>query len=307
VPPSRGRNMSPRTISVLLVLWFGPAATAQAQGASPSQPPPPVEIWGGFAGLLATTGGAIESAYAPALAAGTRLDSSATQTLAVDTEFAPGFEAGVNVFFSRHAGVQFFVARTRADLGGTNGPYAVRLRYVSQAPPDYLPREVVYTNTAPWPDTTGVLRDTAIGTGAVVRFRGRRGGVAGTLAGGVSFHRCGGEIDRLGFTQFRLGGHSVLFGFDYPVVVGPRPDWSAAPYLGGQLDLGAGTVAALTLGIRVDPRGTRDVPIEVIRLANEADAAAAPPIAEIQRQLALPPLRLDGVRWQVVLGLKVRP
>jgi hypothetical protein len=92
-----------------------------------------------------------------------------------------------------------------------------------------------------------------------------------------------------------------------PRVVGPRAGWSAAPYVSGQLDLGAGRRAAFTLGLRVDPRGASDVAIDVIRLANPADAAAGPPVAEIQRQLAPPPLHVDGARWQVVLGLKVRP
>lgn len=129
----------------------------------------------------------------------------------------------------------------------------------------------------------------------------------GTLARGANLKRCSGEIERLGFTEFRLGGHSVLFAFDYPVVVGPRAEWLAAPYVSGQLDLGAGRRAAFTIGARVDPRDARDVGIDVMRIANAPDASAAPPIGEIERQLAPPPLRLDGARWQIVLGLKIRP
>lgn len=299
--------MSPRTPGGFLALCIGTASTVGGQPSTPLGPRPPVEIWGGFAASLPTTGGTIASSYAPALVAGTLLESSATQTLAVDTGFAPGFEAGTNLFFSRHAGIQFFVARTRADLRGVNGPYTVRLRYVSRPPPDNVPREIVYTNAAPWPDTTGTLRQLALGAGAVLRFGSRHGGVAGTLAGGASFSRYGGELDRLGFTEFRLGGHSVLFGFEYPVVLGPTRDWSTAPYVGGQLDVAAGGRAALTAGLRVEPRGARDVAIEVVRGANEADAAVAPPLGDIERQLALPPLRLVGVRWQMTLGIKIRP
>jgi hypothetical protein len=299
--------MSPRTIDVFLTLVFGLAPALEAQRSAPPEPPPAVELWGGFSGPLAAAGGTIESTYAPALATGTIVESSATQTLAVDTAFGSGFEVGANLFASRRAGLQLFLARTGANVRGTNGPYAVHLRYVSRPPPDNVPREVVYSSEEAWPDTTGVLRELAVGAGAVVRLGGGGAGVAGTLAAGVSFSRYSGEIDRLGFTDFRLGGHSVLFGFEYPVVVGPRARWSPAPYVSGQLDLGGDRRAAFTIGLRVDPRGARDVAIHVIRLANAADAAVAPPVSEIQRQLAPPPLHLGRARWQIVLGLKVRP
>lgn len=299
--------MSFRIPGVCLGLVVAMTSAVEAQRSVSADPPPAVELWGGFSGPLATTGGTIESSYTPVLAAATALESSATQTLAVDTASGTGFEAGANLFFSRHAGLQLFLARTRAEVRGTSGPYAVHLRYVAYPPPGTGPLEVVSSRQNPWPDTTGVLRELAVGAGAVVRLGGGGAGVGGTLAGGVSFRRYSGEIDRLGFTQFRLGGHSVLFAFDYPVIVGPRAEWSAAPYVSGQLDVGAGRRAAFTIGVRVDPRDARDVGIEVLRVANAPDGVVAPSAAEIQRQLAPPPLRLDGPRWQIALGLKIWP
>lgn len=293
-----------RTAPPLLVLLF--ALTSPARAQQPAVDPPRVELWGAVAADTDTLDGDVVSTYAPPLAAGTSLSSRATQRLAVDPGFARGVEAGVNVFLTPRFGLQGLVGIAWADVSGRNEPYDVTLRYEARQPPDYVPRPYVYSQTTPWPDTAGTLRTTWWAAGAVARWWTPGGAAGGTVGGGLGFERYDGEIESLGYTSFRLGGHSVLFPFEHRVIVTPAGGGTVVrPYLRGDLHRRVGPRAALMAGVRMHFGSRRELPLRVERLLDPADAPIVPELEEVERQLGEPPLVLNGLRWHVAAGLKV--
>jgi len=222
------RHIDIRLIAMTVLL------TATTARASAQQ----VEVWGAFAGVATAPAGDLVSAFSPPLLFGTDFTSRAGQTLVMDGSRGTGLQGGVNVFPAAHVGVQVLVDHAAVDLSGANRPYSVALTYVSR-PPNSAPIVVSTTQLVPWPSTSGSVDQTTVGLNAVVRA-GRARAVNATVSGGLAVYRISGSVQPIGFTAFRLGGHSALFSDEYRVAASLGPVRSIGFDVGAELNIPLG-------------------------------------------------------------------
>jgi hypothetical protein len=111
-----------------------------------------------------------------------------------------------------------------------------------------------------WPDTTGSLVQTTIGLNGAVRAGSART-VNVTVSGGLAVYRVSGATQPLGFTAFRLGGHSVLFSDEYRVGVSLGPETTVGFDIGAEVNLPVGRRSAVVIGYRYLGGPSVDVPV----------------------------------------------
>jgi hypothetical protein len=225
------------------------------------------------------------------------------QSLLLDPASGFGFEFGANVFPSRHVGFQVFVSRVASDLGGTNTPYEIELRYTSRPPPSYQPTEVTIARTMAWPDTTGRLRQWTLGAGPALRWQ--RPAVSLVVSGGLAWVRLSGEAEPLGYTRFWLGGHSVLFSEEFRVRAALGPSSALAAYASGTFDVSLGRHVAATAGVRVLLAGEADVPSRIDAIVDASDGLSSPAVGDIDAAMAPGPARLSPRGVAILAGVKI--
>lgn len=262
-----------------------------------------IEAWGGFSGAIAGPSGTIVSAYTPPLIFGSDSTGSAGQTLAIDAGRGPGWQVGVNLFPSRHVGVQLIVDRASMDVSGANGPYAVTLTYTSRQPPDYVPRVFTTSASTPWPQTTGSLQQLAVAFNLVARTDPRRRVIA-SVSGGGSYYRLTGTVQPLGYTEFHLGGHSTLFSEDFRLAVSPEGHVFGFN-AGADVSVAIARHAAVVAGIRFLGGPAADVPVRIAAIANADQIVFSQTIENISKQMALPGARLSVAAARTLVGLKL--
>jgi hypothetical protein len=277
---------------------------AQSPPASGSPPAGQVEVWGGFHTEFGGGSGEIESRYAPQVAFAPGAESSAGQTLALDAGTGLGVEVGANLFPARSLGLQVFVSGTGADIAGVNSPYTVQLRYVSRPPPDYQAVPVDLSQSVAWPDTTGTLRQLTVGVGPVARWR--RPPLTVVAGGGLAWTRVSGEAESLGFTTYRLGGHSVLFADEFRLRLAFEPAWTVGGYLGGTLGVDLGRHLAITAGLRMLIAGDAEAVARIDTVSSSTGAATAPSPREVEAIMALDPVTLSPRRVALTIGFSLR-
>jgi hypothetical protein len=298
------RRFAIPVIVVLAILCLPTSVAAQAAGTAEQ---PRAEIWGAWAVAMPINHGTLDSGYEPPLRlGGTPLESRARQALNVEAGAGLGIDLGANVFFNRVIGLQGAFTVTSADVSGTNGNYDTFLRYISNPPPDYQPRENTVESSTPWGSTTGTLGYRSLAIGGVVRWRTAAGRVGGTVAGGLDIGWCTGELESLGYTQFILGGHSTLFSVTHRVRVRPsKGERAVAPYVGGDLHVAITKWVAIMAGVRVRLASERAVPIQVVDLVDPDENAWVPEVADVAAVLDGQRIELPGTRWLTLVGVKV--
>jgi len=288
----------------LLLLLVAGAAGAQPSGGSE---PARFSVWGGLTLTPSAEGGALATDYAPALQGASGYTSRASQVLGVDLERGPGLVAGADVFLSRRVGFQVAFTYRRAGLTGpANGNYQLYLRYVTRQPPDYEPRDYVIERAEPWPDTTGRCSLRSLQLGLVARAGPAAGRIQATFAGGVGLNGAAADIESVGYTQFRLGGHGVLFESQDRVAVSTAGSGTfARPYLAGDVGVRAGRRAWLFAGVRAQFGTPPAFTARPARVVDPEGSLWEPDSAELEQVLTMAPLRLAIPYWQVVAGLWV--
>jgi hypothetical protein len=278
-----------------------------AQAASGPTEEPRVEFWGAVTAEQTGPSGSVVSSYSPPLLLdGTDYTSHASQTVTFDGQTNVGFEAGVNLFFARHAGLQLIFDRRSSDLEGTNGPYDVTLNYISRPPPENQTIPVTVNNSTPWPDTTGSITQSTFSVNGVVRA-GTSSRIDATLSGGLSILRLSGTVQPVGFTQYNLGGHSVLFENEYRLAMSLGATSAVGFNLGGDLNVHVARHVALLIGSRCFGGPSVNVPVHVASVLNPEEITFAQTIADIERWLAPAPAHVHIASWRVFAGVKVRP
>ena len=116
------------------VLVLSSACTAFAQTTTtPSDRS--VVVFGGLAVSSVRLDGAVGSSFTvPFLYTASASTSTAEQLLTIAGNRGTGFEVGLNLFLSRHVGLQVRFERSGGDIGGTNAPYIVHLDYLYTPP-----------------------------------------------------------------------------------------------------------------------------------------------------------------------------
>jgi hypothetical protein len=308
----RWRSSAPLQQQVLKVTCLvalalaGLSSLAFAQTAAGRSQPGPVELWGGVSTVITAPAGELVSSYSPPLLFTSEFTSHGRQALALDAQRGLGFEAGVNVFPTTRFGVQVLIDRAAADLTGSNGPYAIDLTYVSRQPPTSEPQTFALQYSIPWPDTSGSLTQLAIAVNSVARV-GPPDRLNATISGGLSFYRLSGAAQPLGYTTFRLGGHSVLFSDEYHLATSIEPTAVLGFNGGGDINVPLGRRVALVIGYRYLGGPTKDVSVRVSSILNADKVANQETTANVEARLAPAPGRIAVSGSRLVIGLKVRP
>jgi hypothetical protein len=284
----------------------GLAGSAVGQTTEEASPPMRFELWGGVSTVIAAPVGELVSSYSPPLLFTNDFTSRSGQTLALEAGHDIGFEAGVNLFPTSHFGVQMLVNRAAMDLGGTNGPYALALTYVSRQPPDSQPQTFTIQESNRWPDTSGSVTQLMIAVNPVARL-GRPDKLNVTLSGGLSYYRLNGTAEPLGYTTFRLGGHSVLFADEYHLAISLEPTNVVGFNAGGDVNLPLGRHAAIVVGYRYLGGPTTDVSVRVSTIVNADQVTNQETAANISERLAPGPARVSVSGSRLLFGVKLRP
>jgi hypothetical protein len=196
------------------------------------------------------------------------------------------------------------VDRTSIHLSGGNAPYDLTLRYVSRQPPNDQAQVIDVRQSTPWPDTTGAVIQWTAGINGIVRME-LVDRVKMTMSGGLSYYRLSGSVQPIGFTTFRLGGHSVLFQDDYRLAGSLEPTSVAGFNIGGDVNVTLGRKTALIVGYRYLGGPKTDVPVRPKAILNLDQVIFQPGVGEIAQWLALAPAHLGVSGSRLVVGLKV--
>jgi len=271
-----------------------------------AQTPAAVEVWGAFSGVVDTPASTLVSSYAPLLVNGTAVTSSAGQALTLAGRRGAGLQGGINLFPSRHLGLQVLVDRAKVDLSGANGPYSVALQYVSAQPPDYVPRVFNTQSSTPWPDTAGSLTQWAACFNAVARTTAA-GRLSASVSGGLGWYRRSGSAQSLGYTEYHMGGHSVLFSDETHVAFALEPTNSLGFNAGGDVNIALARRAAIMVGYRYLGARTIEMPVRLTAITNADQVVFSTTLEDIARQMQVAPVRLRASSSRVVIGLKITP
>lgn len=300
-----------RTISVATV---GVLVTC---GVAAAQPAPRIELWGGVTVAAPKVDTTITTSYVPYIDqySAPLAGSSAGQTLALKSSTTAGLEGGVNLFFTRHVGVQVLIDSDRPDLSGDAGDYNVLLNYTARQPSDYVERQYSYSHTytaCTMPEahgcvrpTLGTLKQVTFGVDLVGRWPiGRR--INAEVSGGLSYFDVRGDADGLRYTLFRMGGHSTLFSQEYQLGYSIEPAHAVGFNLGGTLDLELAPWLAVTADARYFGGPTISAPVTVVSVLNADEIVFLQDAATVQEAVHPPDVEIDPGRARVMLGLKVR-
>lgn len=265
---------------------------------------PRFEAWGAVA--LAPSGptGTATTSYAPPLLFDGDFTSHAGQVLTVEASRSVGAEGGVTVFISDHAGLQLVVDRRSGDIAGINSPYAFTLNYVSRQPPDNLPVPVSIARFIPWGETTGSLTDLAFALNGALRV-GRPDRVYAVVSAGPALHRLAGVARPIGFTTFRLGGHSVLFEDDFQIEMTAESQIALGVNAGADLNVHVARHAALVFGYRLFAGPDADVTLRPSGVLNPDDIGVQQTIDEIAARFPPATLRIPMTSSRLFVGVKI--
>jgi len=140
--------------------------------------------------------------------------------------------------------------------------------------------------------------------GVARRWEGRR--VGASLSAGGAWVRASGEVQRLGFTAFHLGGHSTFFSQEFELEAALDPKSVAAFHAGADVDVALARSWRLRLGYRYVGAGEASLQPRLKRVVNEDEVILEEPLSRMESELALAPLRLDLSSSRLLLSLVLR-
>lgn len=161
--------------------------------------------------------------------------SYASQALAIQGKAREGFSTGLSLFLSDDLGLKLGLNYARNLLSGENSPYQVHLQYISRQPPDYTPHQVISDQSIEWVPTRGSVKSLSLALNLqYVLFDSRR--FSACLSAGGGIFRVWGDFSPLGYSEYWLGGHGVLFSQQYLVRLAIPSSYRAS--LNADLELG---------------------------------------------------------------------
>lgn len=263
-----------------------------------------VEVAGG-SGLADGSGdGTFDSRYAPPFRF-VEHTSLATQRLVLQRDAAPLLWASLTWFPAAHVGLEGRVDYRRTDVHGVNDPYTVSVRYVASQPPDFVPREYSLDSSADWPDTTGHAGQLTA-TAAVVLRVGKPTRATLRLTGGGGLTTVRGRFEPVGYTTFRLGGHSVLVADDHRLSMRFGSTTAIGIATGAELHVPMGGHAAAVAGWRLFIPRQMDLTVAADGLATSDTGINQVQFDDVQRTLVPSPIHWRPVTSDVTLGIAVR-
>jgi hypothetical protein len=255
--------------------------------------------WGSSSGVPLYT-----HTYVPRVAFDASSGGTARHTLSIAGESGIALAGTLGLRLSSRVGLEARIATRSNVRGAASGPHALRLDYTAPQPPDNLPRPFTLERSDAWPDAAFRVRQVVLGVGLRVRAV-ERPGWALDLAAGPTLHRVSGRLDGLAFTDFRLGGHGVLFADTFRLGTELAPEWVAGVHLG------ATAVLPLSgrMRLAVDARwlGARPVTLRprVDRILNAEEVLQQLTPADIAGRVTFSPLELRPSFASVSAGVRI--
>lgn len=279
------------------------ATVAVLAAASPAGAQAHTEVAGGVGVPLGAQALAYGTQYLPPFASAPH-SGTAGQQLALDAGRSPAVWGSIGLFPRPKLGVEFTASFRRVSLTGTSTPYVVAVQYSARQPPDYVSRDYRIDRSTQWPAIDGRVSELTLGA-SVVGYAGDAARAALRLSGGLAFVSASGTFEPLGYSQFSLGGHSVLFADDYRLTMKIARTWRTAaagsaevvhemgPHLlvsfGGQVLLARAIDAAMA----IDP-------------ATPDSGGIALDLKTAERALSAPPFHWRTSQARLAAGLRAR-
>jgi hypothetical protein len=275
---------------------LGVGAEARGQG--------PVEATVAFGWAAPQVDGTYAHAFVPRVAFDPTSGGQAGHTLTLDGASGLTFSGALRLRISSRLGVQAVLATGRHDRGGPSGPYAIRLSYTAPQPPSNLPQRFTLERSDAWPEATGRLRHLVLGVSASVRAVDTRSWTL-DLAAGPTLHRVSGTLDGLAFSDFRLGGHGVLFSDTYRLGADLEPQWVAGLNLGAAAGLRVSDRVRLVVDARLFRARHAQLQPTVARILNPDEVIVSLTPQEIAARMTLAPLELRPSFTSVSAGVRL--
>jgi hypothetical protein len=261
------------------------------------------EVWAAVSGVVTAPSGMFTSSYSPPLLLDGSFSSQGEQVVTFSGNHRIGFNGGIN-YFVTPVGIQLLADWMSVRLGGANQPYEYSLLYNSQLPPNGVLVPVKIAQTVPWPDSSGTLSSIALAFNGVIRL-GRPDHINATLSGGPAVQRITGTIQPVAYTQFHLGGHSVLFQDNYELALSLEPTIVWGFDAGGDMNVPLGRHAAVVIGYRHFVTRHSDVDVAVSSVLNPDQIVFSQPLTDIATRLAPMPTRIDLSSSRLIIGIKL--
>lgn len=143
-------------------------------------------------------------------------NSSASQELNIQSRPGAGVTTGFIIPVSKMFSLKISVDYSRSLLKGENSPVMTHLEYTALFPPDYQPQLITSDRSRNWPATQGKLKTLAFSINlqyAVLRSKKFNA----SLSAGTGYYWTYGNFYPLSYSDYWMGGHSVLFSDSYLV------------------------------------------------------------------------------------------
>jgi hypothetical protein len=242
--------------------------------------------------------------YSPPFDTG-EYSSSASQALSLTARDAAGTSLGLAVGINKFMNIVFQMDWTTTDLTGVNSPYEISLNYTSTPPPDYTPSPVSVAQTTPWPDTVGKIRHLVLSLNLQGKVRLLRT-IMLEASAGLTYFSLSGDASSLGFNNFWLGGHSVLFSNHYRIrmVFGPKGTVGGNVGIGLEIPLIRPLYLYFGGQVFLSPKLQLNPTLDFI--LNSREIIQEIPLDVIENRMSLQPLELNPGKLQILFGVRLR-
>ena len=234
-------------------------------------------------------------------------ESFASQTLTLQDRTSCGFNAGVSFPLHRSLRFKLSVNYSRSLLKGENSPYQIHLEYISMPPPNYTPIKIISDHSLEWTETQGSLKTLSFLLNLEYAHALSKNMTVSFSAGG-GLYWIFGDFNPLGYTEYWLGGHSVLMSEYYLLMlkipssnkIGINVDMGLAHRLSKKLFIAANIAYHLCGDLSIEPS------LDYALYRCSLDRIDESKLNQIQNDLDFGPLEINPSFFSLNIGFKYR-
>jgi hypothetical protein len=229
------------------------------------------------------------------------------QQLNIEPKWGEGIQGGLCFFLTDSFGLKLSFIYSRHKLGGVNSPYGIQMNYTTRMPPDYKEIEITHNSSTEWMATEGRLESLAFSLNAQFRFPLSRI-ATGMVSVGPGILCAFGRFSALGYSEYWLGGHGVLFSDTSLLMMNLPAAWKTC--LNADCEISFHLSKLLSLAARVAYIATRSMSmipsIDRIFSYYSLDEVDTETYVNIKNYLNFKPFELNPSAVSLSLGLKVQ-
>jgi hypothetical protein len=245
--------------------------------------------------------------YSPPFSPGAYLSSSEL-SLNYMAKTKNGYGFGMNYFPKKNLGLRMELNYFRASLEGESSEYSFYLQYVSMQPPSYTPRLYSLKGSIDWETPEGDVTRLNTNIGLVYRVNIWHR-ISADFLMGFNYEISKLDLKSIGYTEFWLGGHSVLFSETYKIEIssGNIKDFGLSG--GGSLNLPLTNNFDFSLGFKYFYFPVRFASVELKGQTNEEETIGDLKTDEleiIKSKMKLPLIEFPHSYLSLTASLKFR-